>query len=127
MNLPVIPELCNGEVNDFVLSLVQKELNNIPPNTFCRRRDLCEAILGCNKVVGNRDHVKDTMISVLRTWSAKQSEINTLESMGFRITQGRTHYKMRFNNSVYFSSLPTTPGDRRTGNNTAQHAISAFF
>ena len=127
MNLPVIPELCNGEVNDFVLSLVQKELNNIPPDVHNRRRDLCESILACNHVEGNRTRIKEEMQSILRTWSARQSEINKLESLGFNITKGRTHYKIRFNNSVYFSALPTSPSDCRGGSNTATHAVNAFF
>jgi len=127
MKLPNIPELCQGEINDFLLGLVQKELSNIPPNVFCRRRDLCEAILSCNQVVGTRARIKDTMSSVLKTWTARQDEINRLEGMGFRVTKGKTHFKMRFRDSAYFSSLPTSPGDRRTGSNTATHAISAFF
>lgn len=127
MNLPAITELCHGEIQDFVLDLVQKELRNIPPNVYNRRREICESILKCNHIEGNSAKVRDTMVSVLKTWSARQSEINELEALGFHITQGRTHYKMRFNNSIYFSSLPTTPGDRRTGSNTATHAVSAFF
>jgi len=127
MKDPNIRELCPGEVNDFLLGLVQKELHNIPPNTFCRRRDLCEAILACNHVEGSRTRIKEEMQSILKTWSARQSEINKLEALGFNITKGKTHYKIRFNNSVYFSALPTSPSDHRGGSNSATHAVNAFF
>lgn len=127
MNLPTIRELCKGEINDFILELVQKDLNNIPPNVHNRRRELCEAILSCNRIVGDRARIKETMASILKTWSARKDEINKLEGMGFKITKGKTHFKMRFNESAYFSALPTSPGDHRTGSNTATHAVSAFF
>ena len=61
MNLPNIQELCPGEVNDFLLELVRKEYNRIPPDVFCRRKELCQAILACNSEIGNRAHLKEVL------------------------------------------------------------------
>jgi len=124
---PPITELCQGEMNDFILEIVQKELRNIPQDTHCRRRELCEAILACNSEVGNRSRMREGLTTILKSWDAKQDQINKLERLGFTVSKGKTHYKLRINNSAYFAVLGGTPGDRRSGNNSTMNALSAFF
>ena len=127
MNIPTIQELCPGELNDFVLELVRKEYNRIPPDVFCRRKELCQAILACNKETGNRANMKEVLSSNLKTWCARQDQIRAIEKLGFTVTKGRTHYKIRANNSNYFVALAATPGDRRGGINCVTNDIGAFF
>lgn len=127
MNLPHIQEICPGETNDFLLELVRKERNNIPPGCFCRRAELCDAILSINKEVGNRARMKSTLITTLRQWCARKDQIAQLESMGFRLTKGRTHYKIRINNSAYFLAVGSTPSDHRSGSNAVYNAQAVFF
>ena len=105
MNMPNITELCPGEVNDFLLELVRREYNRIPPDVFCRRKELCQAILACNSEIGNRAHLKEVLTSSLKTWTARSDQVRTIEKLGFSVTKGRTHYKVRANNSQYFIAL----------------------
>ena len=127
MRDPVIQELCNGEVNDFVIGLVQQELQNIPPEMHCRRRELCEAILACNTEVGERRKMRDGMTTILRSWNASPGQVRKLERLGFRVTTGRTHMKMRWGDSAYYATLGATPSDRHAGTNAARNAVAAFF
>lgn len=127
MNFPQIKELCPGELEDFVLELVRKEYDRIPPDVFCRRKELCQAILSCNKEKGNRATMKEALTSNLKTWCARQDQINAIERLGFTVTKGRTHYKIRANGSNYFVALAATPGDRKGGANSITNAMSVFF
>ena len=127
MKLPNIQELCPGEVNDFLLELVRKEYQRIPPDFFCRRKELCQAILACNSEIGNRAHLKEALSSSLKTWSARADQVGAIERLGFAVTKGRTHYKIRANNSQYFIALAATPSDRKSGVNTASNAVNVFF
>jgi hypothetical protein len=120
-------ELCPGEINDFILELVQNCLNNIPPDVHNRRRDLCEEILKHNKPVGERAKAKEVVTSTLKDWSARKDQIKRLENAGFSVVKGRTHFKMRFNNSAYQLTLSASPSDHRAGHRTVSDALLAFF
>lgn len=124
---PEIRELCQGEIRDFILELVEKELRNIPADLHCRRRELCETILAYNRPVGNRTAVKQKVLGILKQWDAKKEHISSLESFGFNIVKGKTHYKMRWNNSTYCTSLSSSASDRRANLNSIQDATRTFF
>ena len=127
MKSPMIQELCNGEIDDFLLELVQKELQNIPPDMRCRRRELCEALIACNKEEGERRKLRDGLLAILRSWNASPGQIRKLERLGFRVTTGRTHMKVRWNESPYHLVVPASPSDHRGGSNAAHSAMSLFF
>lgn len=127
MTMPGIRELCPGEINDFLVDLVRKELRNIPPDFHCRRKELCEAFLACNHEVGNRLRMKEGLKSILQQWKQRQDQIAGLERLGFRMTKGKTHWKIRLPESDYFAAVAATPGDRRSGVNSATNAVSVFF
>lgn len=125
--MPSIREICPGEMNDFLVELVRKELRNIPPDFRCRRKELCEAFLTCNCEVGNRLHMKEGMKSILQQWKQRQDQVAGLERLGFQMTKGKTHWKIRIPESNYFATLAATPGDHKSGWNAATNAISVFF
>ena len=127
MTTPKIPELCAGEINDFVLGLVESARQNIPPDVHCRRREICDAILACNSEVGERSKMKDGMTTILKSWNASPGQVRKLERLGFRITTGKTHWKMRWGDSAYYATLGATPSDRHAGTNAARNAVAAFF
>ena len=127
MNMPQIPELCPGELNDFLLELIRREYQRIPPDVFCRRKEICQAFLACNSEIGNRAHLKEVLSQNLRTWSARKDQIQSIEKLGFGVTKGKTHYKVRANNSPYYIALATTPGDRKGGANCVTNAVNTFF
>lgn len=127
MRRPMITELCNGEIDDFLYELVQKDLQNIPPDMHCRRRELCEALLACNKEEGERRKMREDMTKILRSWNASPGQVRKLERLGFRVTTGKTHWKMRWGDSAYYATLGATPSDRHAGTNAARNAVAAFF
>ena len=124
---PEIPEFCDGEIRDFLLELVQRELKNIPAGVECRCRDLCEAILAANSKSGHRAKIRDAAGEILKTWKAQESQIAALTKLGFTIAQGKKHYKLRWNQSPYFITLTATPSDVRGGANSASDLNKRFF
>ena len=127
MNIPKIKEFCPGEIHDFILECVRKESNNIPPGFICRRRELCDAILAANKEEGNRARMKTELVQVLKQWRSRKDQIAQLIRAGFDVERGKTHYKIRIQNSGYFLTLAATPGDQKTGANATNNAILIFF
>ena len=127
LNKPNIPEFCCDEMHDFVLELIRQELKTIPADTKCRRKDLCEAILAVNREVGERGRIRETACEILKDWKAQESQIAALEKLGFTITKGRKHLKMRWHDSPYFKMLSATPSDNRTGANSVAEFIRTFF
>ncbi|MFA6716681.1 MAG: hypothetical protein WC082_00890 [Victivallales bacterium] len=124
---PNIPEFCEGEMRDFILELVQKEIKTIPAGNECRRRELCEAILAANRESGKRGEIRDAATEILKTWKAQGTQIGALTKLGFTITQGKKHYKLRWNQSQYFITLTATPSDGRGGANSASDFNRKFF
>ena len=124
---PEIKEICIGEIQDFLLELVEKELRNLPPDELSRRKELCQAILGRNRKVGVRDAMRSDLATVMKSWSASDRQITTLENYGFRVIRNRTHFKVRWNESPYFETLSCSPSDYRTGANAISELNRKFF
>ncbi|MBO4735898.1 MAG: hypothetical protein J5614_05825, partial [Paludibacteraceae bacterium] len=66
---PNINELCPGELTDYVLELIKRDLKNFPDNYHCRRKDLAQAILACNKEIGNRREIKEALSKEVLNWT----------------------------------------------------------
>lgn len=124
---PETRELCNGEIHDFLLELVEKELRNLPPDELSRRKEICEALLRCNRKVGVRDAMRTDLASVMKCWNASHKQIDTLEGYGFRVIRNRTHFKVRWNESPYFKTLSCSPSDHRSGANAVSELNRKFF
>ena len=127
INKPNIPELCKDEIHDFILELVQKELNSIPAGYLCRKRDLCESILRCNKVAGYREEIKQDVDDIIRNWGPKAHQITHLESIGFKVTKGKKHYKIKWEGCPYNIVIAASASDQRAAHNTASDANRTFF
>ena len=124
---PEIPEMCRNEIRDFVLELVQRELRNIPEGTQSRRKELCEALLAVNRESGERAKLREETGILVKEWKAQTEQIAGLERLGFTITKGKKHYKMRWRDSGYFKTLSASPSDSRTGANGLAEMLSIFF
>lgn len=124
---PEIKEICNGEIQDFLLDLVEKELRNLPPDELSRRKELCQAILDRNRKVGNRDAMRSDLAAVMKSWNASNKQISALEHYGFQVIRNRTHFKVRWNESPYFKTLSCSPSDHRTGANSISELNRKFF
>ena len=124
---PAIDEICQDEMKDFLLELVASELRNIPADVRNRRKELCEAILACNRETGKRAALCGNVCDIVKNWKAQGEQITKLEALGFTVIKGKKHYKLRWHNSGYFSALSASPSDCRSGANSAADAVSLFF
>ena len=124
---PAMPEMCRDELRDFVLELVQREVRNLPPGVACRRRELCEALLAANRETGARAAMREAAAEAIRDWKAQGEQIAALEKLGFTVTKGKKHYKMRWGDSGYFKALSASPSDYRTGANGVAEMQGIFF
>ena len=124
----ILIALIGGTTDEFACTeLVEKELRNLPPDELSRRKELCQAILGRNRKVGVRDAMRNDLANVMKSWSASDKQITTLESYGFRVIRNRTHFKVRWNESPYFKTLSCSPSDYRTGANAISELNRKFF
>ena len=124
---PEIPEMCRNEIRDFVLELVQRELRNIPEGTQSRRKELCEVLLAVNRESGERTKLRDETGNLVKEWKAQTEQIAGLERLGFSVTKGKKHYKMRWQDFGYFKTLSASPSDVRTGANGLAEMLATFF
>ena len=124
---PAIDEICRDEIRDFLLELVRREYANLPADARCRRKDLCEAILACNKETGERARLRREVCDAVKNWKAQSEQIATLERLGFTVIKGKKHYKVRWRDSGYFKALSASPSDLRTGANSVAETVSLFF
>ena len=124
---PEIPEMCRNEIRDFVLELVQRELRNIPKGTLTRRKELCEAILTVNRESGERAKLREETGNLVKEWKARTEQIAGLERLGFSVTKGKKHYKMRWQDTGYFKTLSASSSDVRTGANGLAEMLATFF
>ena len=127
MTKPEIPEMRRNEIRDFLIELVQRELRNIPDGTQSRRKELCEAILSVNAESGERARLREEVGSLVKAWKAQEEQITGLERLGFTITKGKKHYKMRWRDSGYFKTLSASPSDFRSGANGLAEMLAKFF
>jgi len=124
---PEIAEMCRNEVRDFIIELVQRELRNVPEGMQSRRKELCEAILAINAESGERAKLRDAAGNLVKAWKAQEEQISGLERLGFTVTKGKKHYKMRWRDSGYFKTLSASPSDFRSGANGLAEMLAKFF
>ena len=127
LNKPDIEEMCRDEIRDFVLELVERELQNLPSDARCRRKDLCEAILAGNRATGERAKLRKAACDTVKNWKAQGEQVEALERLGFSVIKGRKHYKVRWRDSGCQKTLSASPSDSRTGMNSVAEMISLFF
>ena len=127
LNKPAIDEMCQDEMKDFLLELVGRELRNMPADARCRRKELCEAILACNRETGRRAALCRDVCDAVKNWKARTEQITKLEALGFTVIKGKKHYKLRWHDSGYFTALSASPSDFRTGENSAADTVYLFF
>ena len=95
--------------------------------TQSRRKELCEAILTVNRESGERAKLREETGNLVKEWKAQAEQIAGLERLGFTITKGKKHYKMRWQDSGYFKTLSASPSDVRTGANGLAEMLATFF
>lgn len=120
LNKPVVSEFCSDGIHDFLLEMIRRKRKAIPHGMECRQ-EICEAILATNRDSGERYRIRDAACEILKDWKAQESQIAALEKLGFTITKGRKHLKLRWHDSPYFKMLSATPSDNRSGANSVRN------
>ena len=118
-------EFFPGEIKEFVLEALEKELQETKPGT--RRADTLGDVIRSNggasglpekKMQEVKDHIftYTGMTAPLRSF---------LKSLGFKITEEGKHYKLTYyGDGRYWTTLDKTPSDKfRGGKNAASHII----
>jgi hypothetical protein len=124
---PKIEEICKDEFRDYLIELVKKDLQNIPADYFCRRREIATAILNCNKETGSRERTKQELCSIIPSITFANTKDGDLSKLGFRLIKGKSHYKLRWKESSYCVIVSATPSDRRFKVNIQADIAKTFF
>lgn len=119
-------ELFPGEIKEFILEILDKELqNSIKPKT--RRADVIGDIIRSNGgVTGLPTEKADQVKKLLFGYKAMTSPVRSaLKELGFEIIEGGSHYKLvYYGDGRYWTTIDTTPGDGvRGGRNAALEII----
>ena len=125
---PPIEELCQNEIHDAILDILEEARKNIPENVYNRKRDILDAILASNKSTGEREKLKKELCSIVNDISFSNTQTNRLSRIGFRIIKGKGHYKLCWKEgSPYRVVFSATPSDWRFSQKTKTDISRMFF
>jgi len=112
-----------GELEDALLFALEHGRNSLYEGG--RRRDIVDAVLGCNHSAGHAAAFDAEIHSLLDSYTSFGSrERSGLESLGFTITDDGKHVKAVFRGDArYTFTLAKTPSDHRAGKNTAAEIL----
>lgn len=123
-----IPEFFDGEQNDLIVAVLNRELAKCGDKTNTRKYELLSNIVNSNSFIGNKQRMFERIKEIFsdgETMSA--TERAELEKMGFEIEEDGKHYKLRFMGSKYWYTVSKTPGDtKRGGKNVASKIIDGL-
>lgn len=120
-------DLYEGEIKDFVLSLIEREIKNIPEKT--RKRDVFQSLIESNEYTGTGESIVKQIKTAFKDYSSLAgSTKQILESLGFEVVVTKEHYKIYFKGDKrYLVILSKTSGDHREGRNFASAITTAMF
>lgn len=123
-----IPEFFDGEQNDLIVAILNRELTKCGDNIKTRKYELLSSIVNSNSFIGNKQKMFERIKEIFsdgETMSA--TERAELEKMGFEIEEDGKHYKFRFMGSKYWYTVSKTPSDtKRGGKNVASKIIDGL-
>lgn len=123
-----IPEFFDGEQNDLIVAILNRELKKCGDNPKTRKYELLSSIVDRNSYIGNKQRmfvrIKEIFSDGETMSAAERSE---LEKMGFEITEDGKHYKLKFmGGDKYWYTVSKTPSDNRGGKNEATKIINGL-
>ena len=113
-------EFFPGEIKEFILQALDKELKNTKSGT--RRADALGDVIRSNGgVTGLSDKKKQEVKDRLFGYNGMSKPLRSyLQSIGFKITEEGKHYKLTYyGDGRYRTTLDKTPSDIRGGKNAA--------
>lgn len=121
-------DLFPGEIRDLVLSVLQKELENMDP--ACRRADVFRDLLEANhyeRITEQRAAEVKRLVSAYDGMDGRMK--STLKDLGLYLESDKNHYKFSYyGDSRYAVVFAKTPSDKaREGKNNAQVIIKRML
>ena len=113
-------EFFPGEIKEFILQALDKELQNTKPNT--RRADALGDVIRSN---GGVTGLPDRKAKEIKDWFFGYTGMTKpmrsyLKSIGFKISEDGKHHKLTyFGDGRYWTTVDKTPSDKRGGKNAA--------
>ena len=115
-------DLYPGEQLDFLICVLEQVRARCQQDS--RAYDIAESLLSINQPVGIG---KEILVEVTRIFKSglpeKESDIASLQRLGFTYTPSRKHPKLRFHDKYMFV-LPSTTSDRRSASRNSLSQIS---
>jgi len=121
-------DLYQDEIYEFILRLLEEELNRLPDQDYKRRRDLLRSLLECNPSQGHSRQIRTEIEELFSDYTGMTRRLETrLKQLGFSLAEGN-HYRMIWQDDQrYAFSFAKTPSDRRAGRNIARDLIHLLF
>lgn len=121
-----VPEFYDGEQNDLIISILNRELTRCADKKARKYRLLSE-IVEHNALVGNGQKMFDRIKEIFEDGETlTATERAELEKMGFEITEDGKHYKIQYKDDVNWYSVSKTPSDIRSGKNESTKIINGM-
>lgn len=124
---PEIDEFYNGEMIDIIISSLQEYMRNVATGT--RREHVLSKILDANTTSHERDAIKNRIKLAFKGYTSMDAKIRAeLREIGFAVNEDGKHFKLIFNDDPrYTFTLAKTPGDHRSGKNSASDIVKKLF
>lgn len=120
-------EYYNSEISDIILEALVAGQNGVTEDS--RRQHVLSEIIKVNSSSGAADKIRDKLKAALRKYTGLDAKTQRdLIELGFEVGDIGKHYKLTWNgDDRYTFTLAKTPGDHRTGLNSALDISRLFF
>lgn len=120
-------ELYDGEIKDYILSVIEEQLSKSKENT--RKYDVLKDILHSNQYEKTGKKRRETIKRLLKNYKGMDAKLRQeLIQLGFKITEDGKHYKLTYyGDERYQTVVGKTPSDVRAGKNNASIIANTMF
>jgi len=117
-------EVFPGELRELVIAALANARDGARQGGKDRRAVALDAVLAANGSSGELDRRREALKQALKD-SGYTTNPSALESLGFRLISGRTHWKLQYANIRL--AMAKTPSDFRSTNNTSTEITNRCF
>ena len=120
-------EFYTGEIKDLLLKTLSDALKGMEPKT--RKADVVNDIIDNNGYQKISEFRTEEIKRILNNYDGMTPKIKqSLKELGFEVSEEGKHYKITYyGDGRYQTTVSKTPGDNRTGKNSAQTMMNMAF
>ena len=120
-------EFYTGEIKDLLLITLSDALKGMEPKT--RKADVVNDIIDNNGYQKISEFRTEEIKRILNNYDGMTPKIKqSLKELGFEVSEEGKHYKITYyGDGRYQTTVSKTPGDNRTGKNSAQTMMNMAF